>query len=1131
MGLRACLNNKQYIRVVMLAMMIVGISLHVYSTPPEHYAKESAMRQGRWVKIKIAETGMQMVTNADIRAAGFNDVSIVHVYGTGGRAVPEALNSTTADDLPLVPSVRTSAGLLFFGVDNVEWKRDMDRMHHTRNPYVSESYYFLSDAPVDAEPKLPKVEEVKQRTGQVYDRFYAHMLYEKDLVPVGESGRLVMGEDFRGERSRKFSFAVPNKIGKNAEVEVAFGAKVHNGSSSILLSANGNRLPSTDEDRIPTNNGEDYITRIETRKNVEFQTNLDLNIEYNYSGTLISARLDYIRLFYNRALALNDSQSLHFYGKYDRGDELQVFGLLKDGRIWDVTDAQNPREVIYSVNGDGAAVFYSEGGEREYVAFNPSSASRAVRVGGVANQNIHALPTPDMVIVAPTEYAVAARKLQKLHEELDGMSVHIVTPDEVYNEFAGGHADPLAIRKMLKMWYDRRTEPDSKTIKYCLLIGRGTYDNRILMTETRRAGYKPLPLWQSAEGSSEVSSFSTDDILGMLEDATDGGFNINTAILNVAVGRLPVKSAAEAETLAEKIDNYVRRPNMGAWRNRVMLIADDNDNALHMEQTEKIYQNLISNAPYYRYDKLYLDSYPLEYTSLGAVYPKAKEKMFRSWREGVMYTNYIGHASPYSWTHEKLLTWTDITNFKTENPTILFAATCSFGCWDAHDVSGAELILLNPTGGFVACITPSRSVYMGANGILNTFVSNWMLTTASDGYGHRIGDIYRESKNRDINGNKLRYCLMADPAMRIPKPYYNVNFTAINGQQLTAGVEPEIPALGNVSLEGTIDDRGGVTQSDFNGEVQIEILDAEIPVTTYGNGDKGKVFNYNDRRTRLAHVVAPVQDGKWRVEFTLPTDIENNYSPARIVAYASDKSGREAQGATESLYVYGMANATGDSEGPKISNLHLNHDNVREGDMVNSNPMLYANISDPSGINLSDKGIGHKMWVDIDNEVQFTDVASYWSPEDAQSGKIAYPLTGLSAGEHTLTLTVYDNANNSSSQSYRFRVGETNEPMIRYLGTDVNPASESVTFIAEIESPNTNVKYKLSVYDLNGSQVWSVEDNRQSDSTGRMQTKWNLQDQTGIRIPRGIYIYRLEVETPQGLVSAQARKLAVTAES
>ena len=65
-----------------------------------------------------------------------------------------------------------------------------------------------------------------------------------------------------------------------------------------------------------------------------------------------------------------------------------------------------------------------------------------------------------------------------------------------------------------------------------------------------------------------------------------------------------------------------------------------------------------------------------------------------------------------------------------------------------------------------------------------------------------------------------------------------------------------------------------------------------------------------------------------------------------------------------------------------------------------------AEVYDESGINISDAGIGHQMTITLDDKTVYTDVSSYFQPALGEFGRgfIAYPLSGLSEGEHSLRL-------------------------------------------------------------------------------------------------------------------------------
>ena len=80
-----------------------------------------------------------------------------------------------------------------------------------------------------------------------------------------------------------------------------------------------------------------------------------------------------------------------------------------------------------------------------------------VRVGLVENQNLHGLDSVDMVIVVPTsgQLTQQAERLAAAHREYDSLKVKVVRADMVYNEFSSGTPDATALRRFMKMLYDR----------------------------------------------------------------------------------------------------------------------------------------------------------------------------------------------------------------------------------------------------------------------------------------------------------------------------------------------------------------------------------------------------------------------------------------------------------------------------------------------------------------------------------------------------------------------------------------------------------------------------------------------------------------------------------------------------
>lgn len=98
-------------------------------------------------------------------------------------------------------------------------------------------------------------------------------------------------------------------------------------------------------------------------------------------------------------------------------------------------------------------------------------------MGEVASSNLHGLEQRDMIIISAPSLVQQAERLAVAHREKDGLTVEVVTPEAIYNEFSSGTPDATAYRRLMKMFYDRSSSLGNPP-KYLLLFGDGIYDNR-----------------------------------------------------------------------------------------------------------------------------------------------------------------------------------------------------------------------------------------------------------------------------------------------------------------------------------------------------------------------------------------------------------------------------------------------------------------------------------------------------------------------------------------------------------------------------------------------------------------------------------------------------------------------------
>ena len=84
--------------------------------------------------------------------------------------------------------------------------------------------------------------------------------------------------------------------------------------------------------------------------------------------------------------------------------------------------------------------------------------------------------------------------------------------------------------------------------------------------------------------------------------------------------------------------------------------------------------------------------------------------------------------------------------------------------------------------------------------------------------------------------------------------------------------------------------------------------------------------------------------------------------------------------------------------GPEIS-LYLNDEHFKDKGITNPNPVIYATISDASGINTVGNGIGHDITGVIDGKVSEPIILNDFFEtdlDDYSRGKLSYPMFDLS---------------------------------------------------------------------------------------------------------------------------------------
>lgn len=1138
------LNFKvlQHIICTFALILCFVASAPAAALPVDHFASESRLATGKWVKISVTETGLYRIPAATLRQWGFRSPEKVRICGYGGRQIDPLLTAENyIDDLPTVQSAVTPQGIVFYAEGPLTWT---DAYGFMPNIYSTKGYYFVTETDDDAIParEIP-TQGTPQSTGTPVASFTERLHHETERTTVGEVGYLLVGENFRAASTQRLAFDTPDAIAADGGLTCAVVTQA-SASSTLRFVVNGNQLESKSSDNVPAKSSSSYIHGSFTQTSHTFPydgTRATVEVTYPGAATSRGAWLDYITFSYTRALRLDNRGKLVF--SIDGSPLLTNPG--KDGLVvWDVT---NPLEITaMNLGTESDAITWTNDyhGTRRYAAWHPGASLPAPTYeGSVGNQNLHATPGVDMVIFSVREYMAQARRLADLHAHAaNPLDVAVVNVEEVYNEFSSGSPDVMAMRKFLKMLFDRgQGSEGGKTVRYALLFGSVTYDNRHLSELfTGTSAYPTIPSYMGGTRRQQLSDnegYNCDDMLGILADAS--GKNLTTAKIDVAVGRIPARDVAQAKSTVDKIIQYVEKPRSGNWRNAMIFLADDGDKGVHLKDTEKMIAELEATPLQQTLiNKIYVDAYQ----RIGGVTQLGRDQMYRLLQEGVWWWNFSGHANNHSWTGEGMLTYNDINSMYLNRLPIICAATCDFLKWDSSVVSGGELLFNKRYGGCIAMISATRPVFISANGHFTRALGRHIAARDGNGRLMRLGDIYRHAKNdiRSEKGvplsddNRLRYVLMGDPAMEIPMPSNIVRIESIDGVPLTDENQVTLGALRRATIEGSVCTPDLQPITDFNGLMDIQVFDAEQSTTTLGYGKEDIKETFDHHGEKLFVGTGKVTDGRFAINVVIPSSIADNFRPATISAYAyTEDLSLQAVGTNSDFYVYGFdENAAADDVAPVIEAMFLNHESFRPGDTVNESPMVVARVTDDVAVNISGAGIGRQPVLTLDGNRTFTDIANYYQPlaDGTPGGTFSYPLENLREGSHTLSLKVWDNGDNCAQHTIDFDVVKGLPPIIYDVYSDANPASTEANFYLSHNRPDAMVTVTVTVYNLLGQRLWENTTQGRSEMYLSSPVTWDLTDGGGRRVPRGIYLYRASISTDGGeTFQTETRKIAVTA--
>ena len=1103
----------------------------------------SVLSYGSWYRFEIANTGVYKLSKNFLNNLGVNtsnvDPRTIKIYGSGGEMIP-LMNSS---EFPIDP---VQNAIKFVGEEDgvfnnedyiIFFAKGQDTFNEESNTNVNsftDKTYYLLNVSAGFGNRVVELEEPFEDETLIIDEFQDYKFHEIDNYNIAKIGRRWFGERFDFDSNKNFEFNFDNLVTTEPIQLKVYTAAVSEIPTSMSLKVNNLEVDNFYYQSIndPILATEDYFNN----EVLVSSSSINVNLDFNNNGNPSSyAYLDYISIEATCDLVFNGTQliyqnnavqNLNGIGKYVISNSSSI------DEVWDVSDISNISFKENSSSESSFAIKSNLGFNVKYIAFSRSELLYPESNGFsiLNNQNLKSnillndnndFEPVDYLIVTSEEMLSQAERLAQINREVNGLNVKVVDLTTIYNEFNSSNPDISAVRNFVKYVYDN----SEGSLKYLCLFGDASYDYKDRIPNNTNV----VPSWHSLSSFSLSSSFISDDFFGMM-DYNEGSMSSSDK-LDIAVGRILADSPQRAKDLVDKVESYYQEDSFGSWRNNVIVIADDVDEAWEdiIQSTSDSLATIIeNNKSSINLKKIYADAYIQESTSGGERYPEVNNAIIEGLEVGALVVNYFGHGGEDGIARERIFDKIDASELLNKNKLNCFVSvTCEFTKFDnPNRETAGEFLYWNKNGGAIGLITTTRQIFVSVGVDFNITLQQYLFSLNSNS-NYSMAEALRLTKNDSEISNIIQRRLVffiGDPAMKLAFPKPSIKITSVNDIPINDLTEP-IEALSLVNVKGQVENLNGNVLNDYNGELTSTIFDKNIARSTLGNDN---VYQNNEPIildfTTLGETIfkgkASITNGLFEFDFVVPRDIGMAVDNGKFSLYAKkNNSDLDNSGYEMNVLIGGInENAENDNSGPDI-NLYMNDENFIDGGITNESPFLIAKLYDENGINTS-SGIGHDITavLDGDNSTTFQ-LNDYYEAnlDDYQNGSIKYPLRDLEPGLHSLSFKAWDVFNNSSTAEIQFVVYDQNDELV--ISNVLNYPNPFVNYTEFWFNHNSTdaLDVLLQIFTVSGKLVKTI--NQQTNLSGSSSLSrdiiWDGRDEYGDRLAKGVYVYKITVRSLQ----------------
>jgi hypothetical protein len=399
---------------------------------------------------------------------------------------------------------------------------------------------------------------------------------------------------------------------------------------------------------------------------------------------------------------------------------------------------------------------------------------------GAQTRNFADGPTPNQhgatyLMISHADFIPALAPLVQAHEQR-GETVALLDVQSVYDAFSSSQPDPEAIRSLLKV----AVQGWSPVPRQVLLVGAGTVNNPFI----------PAYLIEH-EGSDPIACDTCYVRLRTLDP-------LDQLIPDLPIGRLPVRTLAQAEAVVAKTVTHLLNPPTGVWQTQALFLTDNDYEADGTPDPAGSFTAVaelgIAALPtgmqaqrfYYAPDRPSTGPYDSQVSRLrcrlfraidgGSKNDNHCPLLVHRDQSGAALLTYVGHGSAWQWGFTQAgdtasyLWYLYDADGRTNGQKlpILISLTCMSGAFaNPHLMTTDERLVLWPHGGVVAALSPSgQGVNTGHAELLAGLMPRLFGTgDRSLGAAHLAGMSQLRTGYRDL---AFSYNILGDPAVQLP---------------------------------------------------------------------------------------------------------------------------------------------------------------------------------------------------------------------------------------------------------------------------------------------------------------------------------------------------------------------------